>query len=126
MRKITVLVLVLLVGCTTDKENLPKPIEAATPTTIVEPVTIKKVRLDIDNQYIVSTSTCSSSGLYLDSSPSDRWYEYELSEGDTLKVASFNSALLGSPIINVFVDDSLIHTEAGAIDGSISYTYINN
>ena len=124
MNRLIILVSALfMLSCSKDDETLP------TPLNIVEneiSVTTKIVKLDVENHVSFSQSSYSSNGRYITSYTQGQWYEYELKEGEFLSVSSSSQSNMGSPVIDVYVDSVLIHTEVGTNNGVVSYTYTNN
>lgn len=119
MKRITLILAVFLLSCNKEEDKLPQPVQNTT-------ISSKIVRMDVENNNPVVTIITSSNGLKLSESLSDKWYEYELNEGDTFKLETYSSTGLGNPTIDVYVDGVLTHTETGAINSNLSYTYKNN
>lgn len=96
-------------------------------TVIPDTISTKIVLMDVEQHHSFSSSSYSSNGSYLGSYDHGQWYEFELKEGEFLSVQSNSPIGLGSPIIKVWVDNVLVHTEyAAAANGIVSYTYTNN
>lgn len=128
MKKLTILIAALtLVACQKDDE-LPTPQEkqVSNTTVIADTVSTKIVKLDVENHHSISESSHSSNGTLLASYDHGQWYEYELKEGEYLTVSSSSIINNGSPVINVYVNGVLTHTEGGNNYGLVSYTYTNN
>lgn len=119
MRKIILIVSALImVSCQKDDE-IPQPKQ-------VSVVESKIVKLDVENHNTISEASHSSNGNLIASYDNGQWYEYELKAGEYLQVSSSSIINNGSPVINVYVDGVLTHTEVGNNFGLVSYTYTNN
>ncbi len=128
MKKITILIATITLVACQKNDELPTPQNKPVSITevLADTVSTKIVKLDVENHHSISEATHSSNGTLLASYNHGQWYEYELKEGEFLTVSSSSIINNGNPIINVYVDGVLTHTEDGNNYGLVSYTYTNN
>lgn len=128
MKKITILIATITLVACQKNDELPTPQNKPVSITevLADTVSTKIVKLDVENHHSISEATHSSNGTLLASYNHGQWYEYELKEGEFLTVSSSSIINNGNPIINVYVNGVLTHTEDGNNYGLVSYTYTNN
>lgn len=124
---LTMLTVVTLMTSCSKEETLPEPIVITQPSPVQnnDSITTKIVKLDVESYGSGSISTYSTNGILIDMYEYGQWYEVELDEGEFLQVTSTNQIYIGTPYIDIYVNNVLVNT-IYSTNSTVSYTYVND